>query len=253
VTQEQWVSETDIAEMLQFLRTKASIRKFRLFGVACCRRIERQILKTELGYRALVIGECLADGPPLNENLESLRTRLLDESRALNGDLDPYRRGGCEGGALANADQAVADLLEEEDAFLTHGPGSKYYSGDLLQVYRSAAWCAAHWQRCNDRDRFKPGELIREFAAQLPLLHDIFGNPSRPPVVIDLRCINWNSGGVREVAEYIYVERAFDRVPQLADALEDTGCNDSAIVGHFRGPGMHVRGCWALDLVLCKK
>ena len=36
----------------------------------------------------------------------------------------------------------------------------------------------------------------------------------------------------------------------LAKALEEAGCQDQDILGHLRGPGPHVRGCFALDLIL---
>jgi hypothetical protein len=36
----------------------------------------------------------------------------------------------------------------------------------------------------------------------------------------------------------------------VADALEEAGCTDAEILGHCRGGGEHVRGCWVLDLVL---
>jgi hypothetical protein len=36
----------------------------------------------------------------------------------------------------------------------------------------------------------------------------------------------------------------------LADALEEVGCTDAGLLGHLRGPGPHVRGCWAVDLLL---
>jgi hypothetical protein len=36
------------------------------------------------------------------------------------------------------------------------------------------------------------------------------------------------------------------------DALERAGCTDAELLGHLRGPGPHVRGCWAVDLVLGK-
>jgi hypothetical protein len=39
----------------------------------------------------------------------------------------------------------------------------------------------------------------------------------------------------------------------LADALEDAGCTDADILSHLRSPGPHVRGCWALDLLLGKE
>jgi hypothetical protein len=54
------------------------------------------------------------------------------------------------------------------------------------------------------------------------------------------------------LAEASYQERAFDLLPFLADALEDVGCSSEDILNHCRGPG-HVRGCWALDLVLGKE
>ena len=44
-----------------------------------------------------------------------------------------------------------------------------------------------------------------------------------------------------------------DRVAVLADALEEAGCTEDGLLGHLRGPGPHVRGCWALDLVLGKE
>ncbi len=34
------------------------------------------------------------------------------------------------------------------------------------------------------------------------------------------------------------------RIAVLADALEEAGCTDPAILSHLRGPGPHVRGCW---------
>jgi hypothetical protein len=43
-----------------------------------------------------------------------------------------------------------------------------------------------------------------------------------------------------------------ERLTALADALEDAGCADPELLGHLRSPGPHVRGCWAVDLVLGK-
>jgi hypothetical protein len=84
------------------------------------------------------------------------------------------------------------------------------------------------------------------------LLRDIFGNPFRPLPAIDPAWLTWSGGTVRKLAEAIYDERAFDRLPVLADALEDAGCSDAGLLGHLRGPGPHARGCWALDLLLGK-
>ena len=47
-------------------------------------------------------------------------------------------------------------------------------------------------------------------------------------------------------------ERRFEDLPILADALEEAGCDDEDILGHCRSDGEHVRGCWAVDLLLGK-
>jgi hypothetical protein len=42
------------------------------------------------------------------------------------------------------------------------------------------------------------------------------------------------------------------RLVVLADAVEDAGCLNGEILEHLRAAGPHVRGCWAVDLVLDK-
>ena len=62
----------------------------------------------------------------------------------------------------------------------------------------------------------------------------------------------WGSGIVQRLAQAIHEDRAFDRLPILGDALEDAGCLDAELLSHLRSPGPHVRGCWAVDLILGK-
>jgi hypothetical protein len=40
------------------------------------------------------------------------------------------------------------------------------------------------------------------------------------------------------------------RLAVLSDALEEAGGTDKEVLDHLRSPGPHVRGCWAVDLVL---
>ena len=42
------------------------------------------------------------------------------------------------------------------------------------------------------------------------------------------------------------------RLAILADALEEAGCTNADILNHCRVPGVHVRGCWAVNLLLGK-
>jgi hypothetical protein len=82
------------------------------------------------------------------------------------------------------------------------------------------------------------------------LIRECFGNPFRP-VAFDPA---WRTSTVVALAEGIYADRAFDRMPILADALQDAGCENNAILTHCRDTSLtHVRGCWALDLVLGKE
>ncbi|MCE9566335.1 MAG: hypothetical protein K8U57_30290 [Planctomycetes bacterium] len=82
------------------------------------------------------------------------------------------------------------------------------------------------------------------------MFREIFGNPFRP-VTADPA---WLTSDVVALATGIYSDRDFSAMPILADALQDAGCDSEDILNHLRDPNVtHVRGCWALDLVLGKE
>lgn len=96
-------------------------------------------------------------------------------------------------------------------------------------------------------------------AEQVAILRCIFGNPFRR-TPIEPTWLTWNGGAILQLAQVILDERRLpegrlevDRLAILADALEEAGCTDAAILTHLRGPGPHVRGCWVLDLLLGKE
>jgi hypothetical protein len=84
---------------------------------------------------------------------------------------------------------------------------------------------------------------------QVSIIRCLICNPFRRSTVDP----TWLTATVVSLAQAIYAELAFDRLPILADALEDAGCDNADILQHCRLPGEHVRGCWAVDLVLGKK
>ncbi len=84
---------------------------------------------------------------------------------------------------------------------------------------------------------------------QVQVLHDLFGNPFRPARIAP----SWLTAKVVNLAHEIYEGRAFDRLPDLAAALEEAGCDGQEILNHCRAPGPHTRGCWVVDLVLGKE
>jgi hypothetical protein len=93
----------------------------------------------------------------------------------------------------------------------------------------------------------RAGRAVRR--EQADLLRHLVGNPFHP-VNLDP---SWLTPGVVNVADAVYESRAFDRLPVLADALEQAGCTNLDILAHCRQPGEHVRGCWVVDQLLGKE
>jgi hypothetical protein len=134
----------------------------------------------------------------------------------------------------------------QEDRFLTGAvrhlsvlsPDSASYASRALATSTATVNSEA-WHQANEKEK----------RIQYQILHDIFGNPFRP-VAFDPA---WRTSTALAIAQGIYDDRAFDRLPILADALQDAGCENGDILSHLRGEGPHVKGCWALDLVLGKE
>lgn len=59
----------------------------------------------------------------------------------------------------------------------------------------------------------------------------------------------WLSSTVLALAAGIRDDRAFDRLPILADALQDVGCENEDILGHLRHAAKHDRTCWVVELL----
>lgn len=118
-----------------------------------------------------------------------------------------------------------------------------FYAANL-----AAEMCADAVSDVNDESD-SDVQFDTERMAQVILLREIFGNPFRPATLDP----NYLTPPVRTLAASIYEERAFDRLPILADLLEEAGCNQDEVLKHLRGTGVRVRGDWALDLVLGKE
>lgn len=84
--------------------------------------------------------------------------------------------------------------------------------------------------------------LGEAWANSVNVIRDVFRcpvEPARPP---------WPAPpNVREWAEGVYASRSFDELPVLADAVEEAGCDDLALLAHLRNGLAHHRGCWAID------
>jgi hypothetical protein len=150
-------------------------------------------------------------------------------------------------GLVGEAERAEAEAVADRH-LLT-------FRGD--RVTRAWNWAVRVWQIVHADYGLPPDWLSPpsppppDQGKAVTLFREVVGDPFRPPV-IEASWLAWDGGAVRQMAEAIYDEQAFDRLPILADALEDAGCVDADLLGHLRGPGPHVRGCWAIDLILGK-
>jgi hypothetical protein len=221
MTEQEWLTCTDPTPMLQFLggSGKLSERKARLFAVACCRLMWSQLPDQRI-RRLVERAEGFADGLATAKGLRAARS-------AAEGVWDDWRTARA---PLKWPFHAHAALVVGEVPIHLHrlcGPGNL----TTMSVYRARA---------------------ARRAGQRAMLPDVFGNPFRP-VALAPAWLAWNDGTVVKLAQAIYEDKAFDRLPILADALEEAGCQNQDILGHCRQPGPHVRGCWVVDLLLGKE
>jgi hypothetical protein len=95
-----------------------------------------------------------------------------------------------------------------------------------------------------------------EKKAWCDLFRDIFGPLPFRPLTVEPSLLQWNDRAVVKLAQAAYDDRGtLDnlRLAVLADALEEAGCTNPDMLSHCRNGGTHVRGCWALDLILGKQ
>ena len=246
MTEAEWLACTNPQPMLEFLRRKAGERKVRLFAVACCRRVWLSLEHEEF-RDAVLKAESYADG--LADRAEMLQAH--QKAHAIFVKLHGKHNGP--GAALTASGfpgppksiwQRIADALDDpwwEDEFDKGDP-----LAPALVTARSAARAAADLQ--GERNVLDSPVTIAEHREQTALVHCLFGNPFRPRPV----CAAWLTRDVRDLADGIYAERAFDRMPLLADALEASGCTNADLTEHCRSTREHARGCWVVDLLLGK-
>jgi hypothetical protein len=224
MTEAEWLACRTSRKMFAFLKGRLTERKALLIGCACCRLHWSEITLAEF-RGATAILERMADGVASEQE-------IAEGSRVANYALDMHtgtirgiprryktRAVGC--GAWA-----VREMFNREPL-------------DVNAVASAVAhlWYIGEW----------PSVVVRIHSR---VVRDIVGNPFRP-VAFDPA---WRTSDVMVLARGIYEERAFDRMPILADALQDAGCDNEDVLNHCRdAKQVHVRGCWVVDLVLGKE
>ncbi len=215
--EEVWRGCDDPEAMLGFLGRRLTTRKRRLFGCACLRHVW-QSLPDAASRAAVEVAERYADGCADDWERETARRahrRPSPGERAVPG---------------SDADQAVREITAHPKGF--------------REVYV--------WQPC--------ARLAGGTGFICAILRDLFGPLPFRPVALPASLRTWSDGTVAKLARGVYDDRELPggtlermRLGVLADALEEAGGADPDVLGHLRGPGPHVRGCWAVDLILAKQ
>jgi len=238
VTEAWWKGATDPVLMLEWLcygeygeslSPHPYSRKLRLCVCAFCRQIWH-LLNDPRSRNAVIVAEQFADGLVTAEHLFKVNQQAVYAAYA----ADPSLHHDAETSLHADSVRHLA-------------------AADAVRMVSTQSILATALAALNNVARATSSlsvEMMRpEQGLQATLVREIFGNPFRE-VTVDP---TWLTSTVVSLAQGIYDERAFDRLPILADALEDAGCTNADMLNHCRQPGEHVRGCWPLDLLLGKE
>jgi hypothetical protein len=220
----KWLAACNPIPMLQSLRdrgafeSKSGRRRLRLFGCACCRKCWHLIPHPD-SRSAVEAAERFADGV-----------------------LNRVGRKQAQDLALAAKDyrQSYSSNQAAQAASLTLYPhtwqSATLTLGCLLDAIDPPL---------GGQDRHAERDALLTSASEF--VRDIFTFPLGQKTVKQI-----TSGTANKLAEGIYSSSSFDRLPILADALEEGGLSDVDILSHLRSDAQHARGCWALDNVLRK-
>jgi hypothetical protein len=232
MTEAEWLACDDPRRMAAFLEGKASDRKLQLLAAAVCRHTWAS-LTDERSRWAVEVAERNADGQATEEELD---IAFQDATRAYYEPMIADVRRPFHGRELT-LDQARR-----------HFPIYATRPGSLLGgVQRAVSEALIH--------RLVPDEGRRRCDA----FREVFGLLLLRPAALDPSWWAGSSGAVVKLAQAAYDQRLLPwgeldhgRLAVLADALEESGCDNQEMLGHLRGPGPHVRGCWVIDLLLGK-
>jgi hypothetical protein len=241
MNEEEWLTRPTPRKLLEHLEEYrlADARKLRLFAIACCYRVQAWFIDPRQ-HTAIEVLEQFVDGDMSAEELEN---SMLEVQRIC--DLDTL----CGEGHGDKRDHGWAYAVYHAAQVISQATCNDLPGGDNPTLIDRA-----HDIVMNTVDALVATSIsslhAQEIACQTlcEFLRDIFGNPFRPVAFTD----SWRSETVVALATSIYADRAFDRLPVLADALEEAGCDHPDVLAHCRGPGPHVRGCWVVDLLLGK-
>jgi hypothetical protein len=222
MNENDWLTSRFPHTMLTYVRPRASARKKRLFAVACCRQVER-LIRDDRIRAAVEAAEAFAEGTISN----SERTRI-----AASAVFDENYRVSLQ---ASRAHQAARSAI-----------------GEISEVANAAIFASMSLSIDQSQKETRVGRLIVTMQQHDSLICDLLRDVVNP-FFDEAVEPEWRSKNAVALAETIDRDRSYDMLPILGDALMDAGCTSERLLAHCRSAGPHVRGCWAVDLVLGKE
>ncbi|QDT24413.1 hypothetical protein HG66A1_62450 [Gimesia chilikensis] len=217
----------------------------------------------EVSQNAIEVAEKYADGLLAKSEQEAMADTALDvghlyaavAASAPTPDEDPnFDSAAVKIGSGAAFASSLAVSAHPNASELSVRIAATFLSYDSDAYYAAAYEDSDEALEVPQVDLNHPHMIARraERAFQWKLLEDILGETSHKKK-IKRKWLRWNDGYIPQLAQEIYDNRDFERMPLLADALEEAGCKDEDILDHCRKHTVHARGCWVVDLLLGKE
>ncbi len=237
---------TLVTDTFAIHKTRTGRRKLRLFGCACVRRIWDVLVLDEL-RQAVIVSEQYSDRKASDSVLEKAQeavkaARTLTHEHLARQDVGeaPFDPEGIGEGVGTPAVQRVTYAL----LYLLIPRNLKSHITHAVTELHMAE--ASH--RANDKGYADLDTQRAISVAHAVILRDIFGNPFHP---IDFPK-SWRTKTITSLAQAIYDNLTFEKMPLLADALEEAGCDNETVLDHCREGATHAKGCWVVDAILNK-
>ena len=219
MSEEDWLGRRNPEDALDGLLADLDERRLRLFACACCRGV-LGLLDDPRAAAAVGAAERYADGEAGPDVVAAMRGPPSSPQRNVAASWAAEALTTLAAGWLSASARNLVEVADRAARALRDAAGEM-------------TWRAARRRQvgylCDLRGR---------------LFHTVKFDPAWK---------RWKEGLVVVMARAIYDEHRYAELPILADALEEAGCEERPILAHCRSPREHVRGCWAVDLLLGKE
>jgi hypothetical protein len=224
--EEEWLLCPEPESIVAHLPTQPALseRKRRLFAVVCWKHL-LELSDAERADRTAEVAERYADGLADERAVMAALKATPDASGPASlHDFLCRQTSWCWRGLYR--ERQIPRLWSDAGGFalcaLVYGTLGEYVHDNEADGSPCPEWFAV-WEQ--------------ERARQCSLLLDIIQNQFGPVTVHP----SWLTPKVTALATTIYDQRAFHRLPILADALDKAGCDNADILDHCRGESIHAR------------